>query len=279
VQANPGVNIAALRPYLGYGAIRLAENSGSSHYNALQISADRRYLNGLKVGVAYTLGKSEDNASDKRNVVWNTYDDSNFWGPSSFDRRHVLNVYYIYDLPFWKDQNSAIQNIFGGWQISGASFFRTGVPFSVTRTNDIAGVGDGNFGQPYSLVGDPYGGVTNGQFSNGSGNDQNFVLNPAAFVAPAPGTFGNVGRNLFRNPGEQQWDIAFFKNFRLPGTQRLQFRAECFNFINHPNWDRVAGSASTSGFITADPSNANFGRVTTKTDARREGQLSLRYTF
>ena len=58
LQANPGVNIAALRPYKGYGAIRLSENAGKSIYHSLQVSADRRYSNGLKVGVAYTLGKS-----------------------------------------------------------------------------------------------------------------------------------------------------------------------------------------------------------------------------
>ena len=89
-----------------------------------------RAVAGLKVGVAYTLSKSEDNSSDKRNVVWNTYDDSGFWGPSNYDRRHVFNFYYIYDLPFWRDQNNAIQNVLGGWQISGATWFRTGTPFS-----------------------------------------------------------------------------------------------------------------------------------------------------
>src|SRR5204863_824056 len=196
--------------------------------------------------------------------VWNTYDDTGFWGPSSFDRRHVLNVYYIYDLPFWKDQSTALKNALGGWQVSGASFFRTRTPFSVTRTNDIAGVGDGNFGQPYNLVGDPLSGA-NGQFSNGSGTDQNFVFNPAAFAAPAAGTFGNSGRNILRNPGEQQWDIALFKNFRVGNTQKIQFRAEMFNFINHPNWANIAGSTTTSGLTTADPTNANFGRVITKT--------------
>jgi len=278
LQANPTVNIAALRPYLGYGAIRLSQNSGSSRYNALQISADRRYLNGLKVGIAYTLGKSEDNASDKRNVVWNTYDDSGFWGPSNFDRRHVLNVYYIYDLPFWKDQDTPLKNALGGWQVSGATFYRTGTPFSVARTNDIAGVGDGNFGQPYNLVGDPLSGA-NGNFSAGSGSDQNFWFNPAAFAAPAAGTFGNAPRNAWYNPSEQQWDIAFFKNFRVNRTQRLQFRAEIFNFINRPNWNNIAGSTTTSGFTIADPTNANFGPIISKNDARRDGQLGLRYIF
>jgi len=278
LQANPGVNIAALRPYLGYGAIRLSENAGSSRYNGLQISAERRYLNGFKLGVAYTLSKSEDDASDKRNVVWNTYDDAAFWGPSNFDRRHVLNVYYIYDLPFGKDQTTMLQNLLGGWQVSGATFYRTGTPFAVSRTNDIAGVGDGNFGQPYNLVGDPFAGA-NQNFSGGAGSDQNFWFNPAAFAAPAAGTFGNAPRNAWYNPSEQQWDIAFFKNFRLSGTQRLQFRAEIFNFLNRPNWNNVAGTTTTSGFNAVDPTNANFGRVISKTDSRRDAQLSLRYLF
>ncbi len=268
LQANPGVNIAALRPYLGYGAIRLAENAGRSTYHSLQISADKRYANGLKVGAAYTLSKSEDNGSTKRDIVWNTYDDGSFWGPSSFDRRHVLNIYYIYDLPFWKDQNSLLKNLAGGWQVSGATFFRTGTPFSVTRTNDIAGVGDGS-NQPFNVVGDLLAGA-NREFSAGSGNDQNFWFNTAAFAAPAAGTFGNASRNLIYNPGEQNWDIAFFKNFRLSGNQKLQFRMEMFNFINHPNWNNIASS---------DPSNANFGRITSKRDERRDVQLSLRYQF
>ena len=107
LQANPGVNIAALRPYKGYGAIRLSENAGYSKYNSLQISAERRYRNGFKFGVAYTLGQSEDNASDKRDVLFNTYDDTGYWGNSSFDRRHVFNFYYIYDLPFYQRAGTA----------------------------------------------------------------------------------------------------------------------------------------------------------------------------
>jgi hypothetical protein len=282
VQANPDVNIAALRPYKGYGALRLTENAGRSEYNGLQISADRRYQNGLKVGFAYTLGKSEDNGSHLRNVVWNTYDDTGFWGPSNFDRRHVLNIYYIYDLPFWREQNTLMKNLLGGWQVSGATFFRTGTPFSVLRTNDIAGVGDGGFGQPYDLVGDPDAGA-NKELSNGT--DGNYWFNPAAFAAPAPGRFGNAGRNLLYNPGEQQWDIALFKNFTLGGTRRVQFRAEFFNFPNHPNLGGAPGNtrgtqtgalAGDTGF--SDPSNANFGRVTQK-NGQRDIQLSLRFQF
>ena len=276
LQANPGVNIAALRPFKGYGAIRLSENAGRSIYHSLQVSAERRYSQGLKIGVAYTLGKSEDNASDKRNVVWNTYDDTGFWGPSNYDRRHVLNFYYIYDLPFWRNQETLLKNLLGGWQISGATFFRTGTPFSVLRTNDIAGVGDGGFGQPFNRVGDPKSGA-NRRFSNG--RDDNYWFNPAAFAPPAPGTFGNSTRNILRNPGQQQWDIAVFKNFALGGGRRLQFRAEIFNFPNHPNLGNAQTGSLAGGLGFADPTSATFGRVTTKTDDRRDVQLSLRFIF
>ena len=268
LQANPGVNIAALRPYKGYGALRVTENTGSSDYNSLQISGERRYSNGFKLAVAYTYGKSYDNGSDKRNVLWNTYDESIYWGPSSFDRTHALVVSYIYDLPFWRDQSTLLRNLLGGWQISGATFIQSGTPFSITRTNDIAGVGEGSNGQPVDLIGDPNANA-NGQFSAGNGLDTNFWFNPAAFANPAAGKFGNSTRNLLRNPGAQQWDIALFKNFVLGGTHRLQFRAEVFNFINHPNLSGPNG----------DITNPNFGRVITKDGSRRDIQLALRYYF
>ena len=266
IQANPSVNVAALRPYKGYGIIRMGENAARSLYNSLQLSADRRYSNGLKVGVAYTLGKSEDNASGLRDVLWNNYDDSNFWGASGYDRRHVLSIYYIYDLPFWRNPTNLVQNLLGGWQISGATFLRTGTPFSITRNNDIAGVGATGIAQPVNVSGDPMAGA-NGKFSNGT--DNNFMFNKDAFSNPAAGTFGNSTRNILRNPGDQQWDIAFFKNFSVTDSQKMQFRVEVFNFPNHPN---LSGPNN-------DITNANFGRSTGKDGNRRDIQLALRYLF
>jgi len=267
-QANPGVNIAALRPFKGYGALRMSENAGDSKYNSLQVSAERRYANGFKLAVAYTYGRSWDNASSKRDVIWNTYDDSSFWGPSSYDRRHVLVVSYIYDLPFWRDQDTLLHNLLGGWQISGSTFIQSGTPFSITRTNDIAGVGDGSIGQPVDLVGDLYANA-NKKFSAGSGLDDNFWFNKTAFANATAGRFGNSTRNILRNPGNQQWDIALFKNFSIRGTHKIQFRAEVFNFINRPN---LSGA-------NADIASANFGRITSKDNSRRDVQLALRYYF
>ncbi len=262
---NPGVNIAALRPYLGYGVIRLSENAGRSIYNSLQVSADRRYMNGLKVGAAYTFSKSTDNASDKRNVLWNTYDDTLYIGPSNFDRRHILNFYYIYDLPIFRDQSTLMGNLLGGWQISGATFLRSGTPFTVGQTaQDIAGVGDAGFGQPWSQTGTA---SVNHQLYDGTPGS--VALDTSVFVRPANGTWGNSPRNAYRNPGEMQWDLALFKNFNMGGARRLQLRAEMFNFLNHPN---------LSG-IDANPLSGNFGRITSKDGNRRDTQVSVRFLF
>jgi hypothetical protein len=267
VQANPGINTDYLRQYKGYGVIRLSENSGRSTYHGLQVSADRRYKNGFKFGAAYTLSHSQDNASGKRDVLFNSYDDSGYWGNSSFDRRHVFNFYYIYDVPFFaKDLTSLKGRVLGGWQISGSTFMRTGTPLWVTRTDDTAGVGDA-FAQPWNLVGDPNAG-TNGQLSN-SNTDPNLWFNPAAYAKPAAGTFGNAPRNNMYGPGQYQWDIAVFKNVAVKGTQSFQFRAEIFNFLNHANLNNP----------NTDPTSSSFGRVTSKDNSRRDIQLSLRYLF
>ena len=265
-QANPGVNIAALRPYKGFATIRLAENAAKSTYNSLQISAERRYRNGIKFGFAYTLAHSKDNASGKRDVLFNNYDDRGFWGNSSFDRRHNLGFSYIYDLPFYKEQQGVVGKIAGGWQITGATFMRSGTPLWVTEGADIAGTGD-TFGNPWNVNGDPKASA-NEEFSAGT-SDQNYWFDKTVFSRPAAGTFGNGPRNNIYNPGQYQWDIALFKNIALGGLRTLQFRAEMFNFLNHPNWSGAE----------ANPTNANFGRITSKDGSRRDTQLSLRFAF
>jgi hypothetical protein len=217
------------------------------------------------VGSAYTLGTSTDNASDKRNVLWNTYDDTIYRGASNFDRRHVLNFYYIYDLPWFREQDTLLRNVLGGWQISGATFMRSGTPFTVGQTNqDIAGVGDAGFGQPWSQTGNA---SVNPVLYDGTPGS--VALDTSVFTRPANGTFGNSPRNAYYNPGEMQWDLAIFKNFALGGMKRAQLRAEMFNFPNHPNL----------GGINSNPLSGDFGRITSKDGNRRDIQVSFRFMF
>jgi hypothetical protein len=272
--ANPGVAPDSLRPFLGFGAIRLSENSGRSLYNGLQVNLERRFTHGLGFGVAYTLSKLRDNASGKRDILYNAYDDSGYWSVSNNDRTHVFNVHYLYELPLWRDQDTLMKKILGGWQVSGVTYFQSGKPLPIWRGDDYAGVGD-TTAQPWDLVGDPK--IANPQFSQGRTVDQNFWFNTAAFKRPANGTFGNAGRNPagLRSPWFQSWDIAVFKNVPMGGTRRIQLRLEAFNFINHPNLgDPNAGN----GGVIIDPLSADFGRVLTKT-SERNVQLGVKFSF
>jgi hypothetical protein len=275
LQANPGINPQALRPYLGFGAIRLSENAGKSTYNGLQVSLDRRYRNGLKIGVAYTLSRLKDDASDKRNILFNAYDASTYWAISDNDRTQLFNFHYIYELPFWREQQTTASKLLGGWQVSGATVFQSGRPLSIWLNDDRAGVGD-TTNQPWNLVGDPA--VSDPGFSLGTAVDQTLWFNPAAFSRPAAGTFGNAGRNPVRGPGYQSWDLALLKNFGAPTGLRAQFRAEMFNFPNIVNLD----------VPVINPTSGSFGRITGKGSTsgdnggrpgERNIQLSLKFLF
>ncbi|HXT76962.1 MAG TPA: carboxypeptidase-like regulatory domain-containing protein [Candidatus Eisenbacteria bacterium] len=288
VAANPGVNINALRPFLGFGSIRQTDNIADSRYNSLQIAWNRRYTGGLLFGVSYTFSKSEDNGSNQRDVVPNTYDTTNLWGPSEFDARHMLVFNYLYDLPFFKDKTKLTGKILGGWQISGVTQFQTGLPCGVAGGSDYAGVGlDSNFGcgvngQYWNVNGDP---KIIGTF--GSSGQWFATTNPDGspiFTKPAPGTFSTQKvRNIIYQPGYQNWNLGLFKAFPITENIGFQFRAEAFNFINHPNWCGGSGCSGTTN-IGLNPDNlATFGKVLTKgggvAGGERNLQLSLRFYF
>lgn len=285
---GPRFNTDFLRPFKGYGIIRLTNNDANSMYHGLQVSANRRFTKGLLFGVAYTLSKSEDDGSGQRDVVPNAFDVSNLWGPSTFDRRHVLVLNAVYQLPFFKDKNKLSGKLLGGWTVSAISQFQTGNPTTIGTDADYAGVGAGSGGQLSIVNGDPT--LSNGdkKFSQGT-SDQNYwfrisrpgqTCNPSnaanyadssicVFSRPTPGTISNQRtRGILYQPGFQNHNMTLTKDFFLSENHRIQFRAEAYNWLNHPNW----GGANTN------PRDANFGRVTTK-GGNRELQFALRYQF
>jgi hypothetical protein len=288
VAANPGVNINALRPYLGFGSIRQTDNIADSRYNSLQIAWNRRFTDGLLFGVSYTLSKSQDNGSNQRDVVPDTYDTRMLWGPSDFDSRHILVFNYLYDLPFFKDHTKLTGKLLGGWQISGVTQFQTGLPCSIAGATDYAGVGlDSNFGcgvngQFWVVNGDP---KIIGTF--GPSGQWFATTNPDGtpiFTQPAKGTFNTQRvRDIIYQPGFQNWNLGLFKAFPIDEQRGFQFRAEAFNFINHPNWCGGSGCSGTTN-IGLNPANlATFGKVLTKGGGvgggERNLQLSLRFYF
>jgi hypothetical protein len=99
------------------------------------------------------------------------------------------------------------------------------------------------------------------------------------FRQPAAGTFTNQrNRNIIYGPGFQNWNLGLFKNFYITEAQFITFRAEAFNWINHPNLGGNNGNDSNAGRLDVNPTSATFGKVTGK-GGERNLQLSLRFTF
>lgn len=254
IQRNPGINPNALRPWLGLATVNLNERTGRSRYDSLQISVDRRFTRNLGFGVAYTFSKALDNIATPYNAF-------RFQRALSVtDRPHVLTANFIYELPLFRAQKGAAGLALGGWQISGVTFYRSGVPLSVTDSTDMAGVGPGSAAQVWNVAGSP-----------AISGDRGIGLpwfNRGAFTMPAQGTFGNAGLNIIRGPRFSNWDLALFKNIRVHERVSAQFRLEAFNFSNTPVLDNPG----------VNPRAGNFSLVTSKSNERNL-QLGLKLIF
>jgi Carboxypeptidase regulatory-like domain/TonB dependent receptor len=258
------------RPDPRFDDINLLESRANSNYNALQARFQQRLARGLTTLVSYTWSKSIDDASN----FFSSAGDPNFpqnsnnvaaeRGRSNFDVRQRLSASYSYSLPFGKGRqylagDGWISTLLSGWETHGIVTLQSGRPFTVALLSEIDNSGTGRsilgFGandRP-NLVGNP-------ELSNSTTLQW---FNTAAFVFPAPGTFGNAGRNILDGPGFQNVNASLLKNTALTERVNLQFRAEAFNLFNHPNFtlpDNFLGSP-TFGRITSarDPRHIQFG--------------------
>ncbi len=274
LQAAPaGTNPTYLRPYKGFAAIQEEESVVNSMYNSLQLYWSRRFKGGSSFGVTYTLSKSMDGGSNYRDIVPDTYNTSNLWGPSEYDTRHMVLINYIYDLPFFKSQHNLAGKMLGGWEIAGTAQFQTGSPCGIGTNNDFAGVGEfgsfgcGSEGQFWTLSGTPT--INTGAFAGATGGPQKYFT--ANVTQPTPGTFNLQSgvRDSVYQPGLQDWNLALIKTFAINDRTGFQFRAEAYDFINHPN---LSGPQLT-------PTSSQFGEITSKTGLARNLQLSLRFYF
>jgi hypothetical protein len=277
LQANPGRNEHVLRPYKGFGPIRISADEGMSQYHGLQMNVMRRFSNGFSYMAAYTYSKLNDDGSDQRFLVPNAFDTRNLWGPSNLDRRHAFILNVTRELPSLRGSPVWLRNAFGAWSVSAITQFQTGTPFSVGTSDDFAGVGSGSGTQYWIVNGNPELPRGERRFSD-SVSDANFwfaVRNKDGspiFTRPASGTFNTQAvRNIIYGPGFQTHNIALSKSFQIGETQSIQFRGEAFNWPNHPNW-------RTPSTDFANPNSSTFGKVTGKQN-ERQVQLALRYTF
>ena len=251
------------RPYRGYGSITSLEPQANSIYNSMQVSA-HRHVGRLSFDLAYTWSHSFDNSSDRydSNFV-DAYNIALTRASSNFDQRHILNIGYVYDLPFFTQPGLA-HKLLGGWQISGITTFQTGTPFSVGDGLFGPGVGNGTgSGSFLDLVGNP------NSAPNAPAGIPGVVgpllFNPAAFAAAQGLSFGTAGRNILNNPRRTNFDMGLFKHFAFTEARAIEFRAEGFNVFNHTQWNGVNSGTSCFGadFSAGDASclaNNNFLR-------------------
>jgi len=253
--ANPGVAIPALAPYPGLGGLTVGLNDSNSSYNSLQISAQRRMTRGLQYGVAYTYSHSFDYGSSLYANAVNTYDLRYNYGPSDWNRKNNLVINYVYEVPFFKQETDWKGRALGGWEVAGVAGFQSGTPNTVINaTGDEAGVGE-DFGQHANLAA--------GCNVNRAPRSVAQWFNASCFTEAAQGTFGNAGRSTVWGPPTKNWDFALYKNGKVTEKFDYQFRAEFFNFLNHPSFNAVdVGLADSSyGRLTGanNPRQIQFG--------------------
>jgi hypothetical protein len=262
--ATNNLNIACgadpnpFRPFVGFGSITFLQYQANSSYNSLQISV-RRAIAPLTLSVAYTYSHSLDNSSDRFDSSFvDAFDVKRARASSNFDQRHMLNISYVYDLPFFRSATGFAHHALGGWTYSGITSIQTGTPFSVTFSgfSDNAGVSNGAGFTYADLVGNPKSAIPVGCALQATGPQ---LYNPCAFAAPRGLTFGDAGRNILRIPRTTNFDMSLAKSFKFNESTGFQFRAEAFNIFNHTQWNGVSNDQAASDFL--HPTGAHRART------------------
>ena len=256
---------------------------GRASYDALQISATRRFRSGLSGGLQYQYSRNEGTTqgSNEAATASNTFDYNTEFGRNLSDVPHTFNGALVYQLPFdgaWA----------GGWRVGGILNARSGVPINVVINRpDTVSVGG-------VTVTNVPGGNTRGTQRpdlvpgvNPYLKDGVRWLNPAAFAAPLPGTFGNLPRNFLRGPDFWQLDLNVSKDVRFGENQGVQFRVDIFDLTNRLNYENPAATlpAGTVGQPFTDGVAGTFGYMlgplnrTVGLGTARQTQLSIRYLF
>jgi hypothetical protein len=292
----------------GYSGMQLFANDAYSHYHSLQTTLSRRWGAGYFQG-AYTFSRSTDATSSGNTALNTAFNDETSLdasrGLSDFDRTHRFVVSYRYDLPFFKDTSGATAALLRDWAISGITVLQSGLPFSVTDSGAGTGfLGPGltplTLGASLASGGSIKGGTTSGDIHkriDGYLNIENFTSAPFLYPAQCANDgnfcttdFGNLGRNIYRGPFQQNWDFSLLKNFRITERQTLRFTADFFNIWNHTNFGNPTitdvestfcqagvGGCPPSGRLPQD--QTAFGKIVQSVGTPRLIQLSLRWAF
>ncbi len=257
-----------------FSTLLMSEPGTTSRYNSLQTSLNRRFAQGLQFQVAYTWSRCTDDGSSPLGSISGGNTSSLYENPYMrdpydkglcyFNATSNLRINGVWALPFHGNQ------LVEGWQLSGILTQSTGLPFSVyDGADDVGYAGSGN-PRPNYVAGCDVNTRTVHQW-----------FNPACFSIQAPGTLGNVGRDTVIGPGLAQLDVALVKDTRIPKISeafRVQFRAEAYNIVNHPQFGQP-GNAIFSSIKGVANSSAGIISSIAPNSTARQIQFGLKFLF
>jgi hypothetical protein len=265
------IGAALANPNLANTTTWLSE--GLSSYNALSLDVRRRFVRGLQFRGVYTFSKSLDDGT-----AWNSSVAANAsgfvmfplnpkldWGPSTSDVRHLASVNVTYELPFGAHLHGWSEKAARGWTVSAIESVQSGFPFTPQL-----GYNPSNNGDSRNPVRPSWNPAFTGPVILGGPNQ---YFNPAAFLPPAAGTYGNVGRDGLTGPGLSELDLSVAKITSLTEKTRLQFRAEFFNILNKANFASPNAVVFTSATPTPSPT---AGVITATSTTSRQIQFGLK---
>ncbi|HEX5236442.1 MAG TPA: carboxypeptidase-like regulatory domain-containing protein [Silvibacterium sp.] len=262
-------------PALANSTTWIAE--GLSSYNGLELDANHRLSNGLQLRGVYTWSKNlDDGTALNTSVGANAPAFVEFplrpkldWGPSSTDVRNLAVISGTYDLPFGSRSKRGLKrDAVQGWSISEIATLQSGFPFTPQLGYNPTNNGDSRDPIRPSLNPAFHGKVIEGKPAQ--------YFNPAAYMAPAAGTFGNAGRNSLEGPGAANLDASLKKTTALTEKTMLQFRAEFFNVLNHPNFGTPNEVVFSAAGTTPSPT---AGVITSTSSTSRQIQFGLKLLF
>ncbi len=264
-------NANLYRPYLGYSNMRQEENATNFNYNSLQAALRMDNRHGLSVQLAYTYSHEIDIQSadlttsteaGTGGTLSDPYDPKYDRGSGNFDRRHILNANYIYDLPFFMHSSDLLRETLGGWEVSGVTQAEAGSPVNIYYNGpDTLGLGGNTANRP-NVVGP----VSYQKRQAGWFNTSSFAAPTAPWAGGGNEGFGNARKDAIVGPGLFNWNLSAYKDFGLTSRAEgphFQLRVESFNTFNHTEWNSIdTGTGDTTyGQVTStyDPRELQFG--------------------